>query len=322
MSFFSSLRQVPAKDFGPGGKPCQAEIVHISVNATGSRVVNTRTDRSIRIWRTLQLGLADPVVIEATHAKPVERISWNPNTDTSFASVGGDACVKLWKGNGTLEREIRVTKKGNVCCELVEFSPDGELLAVVDRDGTVVLYDVNENYAKVAEKKLAGVTDIKWTNRGHEFLIAATSNGNIGIFRLDSNLQLSLAHTLTGHRAKVTCLAVDPRGKYIAAGSDEGLVSFWKTADMICHKVLARVNQEICGLDMSRDGSYLAVAYDDGFVRFYDYESLEQVHEISNCGKVPLVRWFPNKGSFVSLGDRGKVMEVARKEPERPLRGN
>lgn len=323
MSYFSTFHHSTLRDLGPGGKPLTADITLLSVNPTGTRVVNARTDRSVRIWKALLQTLADPVTIDNPHSKAVTRVSWNPNTDTSFATVGGDVSVKLWKGNGTLEREIRVTKKGHVVCELAEFSPDGRLMAVVDKDGTMNVYDVLENYTKVGDTKLPShVNDIMWTNRGHSVLLAALDDGKIAILSIQPKISdvkkkylIETAHTLKGHRSAVTCLAMDPKGRYFAAGSDDGSVSFWTTSDMICNKVLANVDQGICSVDISKDGTHVAVGYSETGVKVYDYNTMAEVYEVPNSNAVsPLVRWFPNKVALVSVGEKGRVMDYGRAE--------
>lgn len=285
-------------------------------------MINTRTDKSIRIWRVLQLGLSSPIVIENAHPREVADVLWNTTTDTSFASVGRDCWVKLWKCTGHLEREIKVAKPhGAVVLELVEFSPDGEMMCVVDNDGTIILYDVGDNYTKLAHLKMCDhVNDIKWPNKGHEYLLAALDNGTVEVLRPNvKEKSLHSVHTLRGHKSPVTCLSVDPRGRYMAFGTGEGIVSLWKTSNMLNYQVLAKVDQEIAGVEISRDGAYIAVAFaQDSNVRIYDSDTLEEVYEVPNsdAGKqgVLCMKWLPYRGSFAYISEKGKVMEVARKE--------
>ena len=57
---------------------------------------------------------------------------------------------------------------------------------------------------------------------------------------------------------------------------------FWKTLENLINlKVITDVDQSIAQLDISRDGTYLAVAYDtDSNLRIYEAEGSELVHEI------------------------------------------
>lgn len=320
--YFSSLTHSPARDVGPSGKPVISEIAVLAANATGTRVINARSDKSIRIWRILASGLSTPVVIENAHLREVAGVLWNTNTEYSFASVARDCWVKLWKATGQLEREFKVQKAaGPVALEKIEYSPDGYYLAVADSDGSVLLYDVQGNYSKVAEYKApARVYDLKWPNKGHDYVVAALGNGTVQILSPDVKAKtLKCVHTLKGHKSPVTSVSIDPRGRIIACGTGEGIVSIWKLSDLLnCH-VLAKIDQEVAAVEISRDGSYIAVAYtQETNVKVYDSVSLEEIYEVPNsaAGKVGIlsISWLPHRGSFVYVGERSRVMEIARKD--------
>lgn len=320
--FFASLTHSPARDVGPSGKPCTAEISNLSINATGNRVINTRSDKSIRVWRSLHLGLSAPTVIENAHPSEVCSVLWVTNSDTSFASVAGDCWVKIWKCTGQLEREVKVVKAhGTASLELVAFSPDGEVMCVVDSDGTVMLFDPSDNFTKVAELKVSShVNDVKWPNKGHGYILAAQDNGTVEILEPDlKEKTLRSVHVLRGHKSAVTCLSVDPRGRYIACGTAEGSVSLWRTSDMLNYRVMAKVDQAIAGVEINRDGTYVAVAFEkDTNIKVFESETLNEIYEVPNSvagssGFLAL-KWIPHRGGFIYVSDKGKVMQLARKE--------
>lgn len=323
--YFSSLSSTPARDVGPSGKPILAEITLLLVNATGSRVLNARTDKSIRIWRASSLGLSQPVTIEHAHPREVSGVLWNTNTDYSFASVGKDAWVKLWTGTGQLEREIKVEVAGKLAqLVVVEYLPDGAYLAVADEDGAVVLLDVHDNYLKFAEYgSKSRVCALKWPNNGHEYVLVALENGLVEILTVNGKARLlELAHTLKGHKSPVTCISVDPRGRFLALGTAEGTVSIWNLSNLLNSHVLAKVDQAISSVEISRDGAFIAVAYaQETSVKVYDSFTLAEVHELpaSSSGKsgVSALKWLNSRGNFVYVGDHGKVVHFTRRTDER-----
>lgn len=71
---------------------------------------------------------------------------------------------------------------------------------------------------------------------------------------------LQVLHTLRGHRTAISCLAFDPKGKYLAAGSNEGIVSLWdiSTSDFICFRTFHKPDHSITSLSISHDGAYIA----------------------------------------------------------------
>lgn len=318
---FTNLHFTPMRDLGNGGKSLQAEITQLSVNATGNRVINTRTDKTIRVWKALQLGASSPSVIENAH-RDIPRILWNTNTDLSFASVGRDSWVKMWTCSGRLEREIKVLKPhGTAVLELVEYSTDGKVLCVVDIDGTVILYDVADNYSKLALIKLVDhVNDIQWTNRGHDYLFAALDNGTVEILHpIMKTKTVTVVHTLEGHKSPVTCIRFDPRGRFFACGTKEGIVSLWRTSNMLNYRALSLVDQQVVDVEYSRDGSYLAVAFaQDTTIKVYDCDTLEQLYEVPNssAGKSGFLalKWLPHRANFVYVAENGRVVEFAKRD--------
>lgn len=317
-SLFSTFRLVAARDLAPNGKPSQAEIIHVSVNHTGSRTINTRTDRTIRIWRSNHATLADPVVVESPHRGPVTCVSWNPNTEMSFASVGGDSTVKLWRGSGQLEREIKAAGGADRAFHLVAYSPDGRYLAVADTGATVRLHDVSAGYVVVAEVATGlAVNALVWPNKGHGVMVTAHADGHVKVWAVADGA-VGPGRVLAKHHAPVTCLCMDPRGRYLGYGLSEGVVSLWRTADMTSHGVLAAVDRDISTVCPSRDGAYVAVGYGDGSnVRVYAWDTLEEVYEAPGTaggGRGARAVWFPNRSALVVTSDRGQVMLLAKRD--------
>lgn len=302
----------------------QSEIIYLTLNQTGTRLINTRTDKSIRIWRCFNDRLAEPIVIQSPHLKAVESISWNPKTEHSFGSVGRDELIKLWRINGLLEKEIKVVKDNGQAAvlQIIEYSNDGDVLTVVDRDSTVLFYSATNNYTKLGEIKVSEhIYDLKWFNYKHDYFICALHDGTIPFYLVELEgdaINVKNLHTLKGHRSSAICLSVDPRGRYFACGSNEGIVSIWNTKTMINNRVITSVDEAISHIDISRDGTYLGVTYDSGSnIRIFDYESTDEVYEIPNSlnGNLVLsqIKWFPSKTAFVYTSDNGKTMSLLKR---------
>ncbi|CCE86990.1 Piso0_005515 [Millerozyma farinosa CBS 7064] len=324
-SFFKNFTPSTAKDTVVSGGQ-GSEVITSSINLTGTRIVYSRTDKTIRIWKSTQERLVDPLVIEHPHARAVESISFNPKTEFTFATVGRDDVVKIWRCTGVLEKEIAVSRdsgEGKVACSLVSYSTDGELLCAIDRDSTVYLYAVSDGYRKVSEMVLPErVYAVQWFNSGHSFFMCGLSNGTAHLYKVedaaDSSAACGLRHVLKGHRSAVTDVAIDPRGRYFVLGSSEGVVSVWETATMLCSKVISNTDDGVSHISISRDGTYIAVSYDNGpSIKIFEYESTEQIYEVPNSavGKLTLtsLQWFPSKTAFVYTSDNSRSITLMKK---------
>lgn len=334
-NYFKSFKPVHITDEQIPGS-FQSEIIFLSINDTGTRLVTSRTDKTLRIWKCFPSEINSPTIIESPHARGVECISWYPKAEFTFASVGRDDTVKIWKCHGgVLEKEININRDNSniikdISCHLVKYSNDGEILMVADRDSVVYFYSVANNYKKVNEIQLEDyVYDLQWFHYNHKFFAAALHNGTVPLYEVKDNEEenqgddgkvinsIVLRHKLIGHRSSITCLKLDPRGSHLAIGSNEGVVSLWNTSDLLNCKLITQFDEPISYVSFSRDGGYLAIGYDINFnSRIYEVSSLTEVYEIPNSvgGKsvLPAICWFPNKTSFVYSSD-GKTTTFLRK---------
>lgn len=315
-AFFANIRQQQVNDTNSNGRQCQYDILHISTNAIGTKIANTRDDKAIRIWKLVALGPTDCVLIPSGHAEPVKRISWLPTSDNRFASVGGDGYLKLWTLAGTLEREIRVsTERTEDKFRLVDYSVDGLYLSLTNED-TLVILDVNDGYKKLYEMQFSDtISEVKWLNDQHTLLVGLV-NGCINFLQLKENLEI--VYTLSGPRSAVNCMAIDPRGRFICAGNEDGIVFFYNTADLQNSKTITKVDESITSLDIIKDGNYVAVGYEkDCNIHIYECGTLEKIHEIKDPSckvlKLPLFKWLPTVNGYIYTSNQNRLMNVARK---------
>lgn len=310
IGFFKRLKPQVYSD----SQSYNSEIVLISINPVGNNVVNSRTDGSLRIWRSSSDRLSDSKTIDKPHERPVESVSWNPKTEYTFATVGKDKNIKIWRAiASTPDKIITVEKNDNtlVVLKLVKYSTNGDLLAVVDKDSTVLIYSTKD-YKKLCEIKLHEyIYSFEWFNGGDLFIVGF-HDGSSHIYKYQTG-EITLKKQLKGHKSSINSTAIDPRGTYIFIGSNEGVASFWSTATLLPEKVITDVDESISCVACSRDGTYVGVCYDGDIpLKIYDASTTEMMLEISNAkpGKqvAPSIQWFPNKTAFIYTSDDCKTM--------------
>ena len=111
---------------------------------------------------------------------------------------------------------------------LLDFSPDGALLATSSRETTITLWRVADG--SVASRLAEGdgiVTSIGFSPDGSR-IAAGTQTGAISIWGASAG---QLIGTRIGHTAAVTSLAFHGDGATIASGSRDGSVRIWDATD-------------------------------------------------------------------------------------------
>lgn len=312
MSFFSSLRTIPIKETEKNGKQIQSEVLNISINNSGTKVVVSRLDRNLKIWRVNGQALADPVSIDSAHSRGATSISWHPTTESHFVTVGLETKVKFWSPIGRLEKEITVPSR----CKLVQYSPDGEYLAVVSELDHIYLYKATDRYGLVTEAKSEEVINaINWANQGHLILVLALNNGTAQLMSFNEK-NLEPTHKLqSGPLA--SCILFDIMGRYIAIGSGDGVVYLWRTSDLVCYKVLGSSDHAVTGLSTDREGAYICVSYKEGSSRVFDFESQEEVYDLKDlrgANQCSPVAWYPSRTVMISTQDRGRALCQTKRE--------
>ncbi|RCK65229.1 THO complex subunit 3 [Candida viswanathii] len=338
-AFFKKLTPFVIRDKPVGSYMGNSEVITMAINVTGTRIVYSRTDKSIRIWKSTPDAAVDPKVIIDPHAKAVESISFNPRTEYLFATVGKDEYVRIWSAQ--TGEKIREIKCEFDTLKLVRYSQDGKLLVVVDRTSNILVLAVEMNYKVVHRFKVnEHVYDLQWFYHEHQFLLIAMHDGSVLLYEITEDedededeenggkvFGTKLRSRVKGHNSSITSIAISPRGNYFCLGNSEGVVSFWTVDGTLLNlHVISDIDQSISHLDSSRDSAYVSVAYDaDSNLRIYDYESGELVHEIPNSisgsQTFSSAVWFPTKTCYIFTSDHGTTVTLMKRSDTSRLEG-
>jgi len=117
------------------------DVLSVAFSVDNRQIVSGSRDRSIRLWNTL--GECKYVLTDEGHSEWVSCVRFSPSQAVPLiVSCGWDKLVKVWSlSNCTLRNDL-VGHSGylNTVC----VSPDGSLCASGGRDGTAMLWDLNE----------------------------------------------------------------------------------------------------------------------------------------------------------------------------------
>lgn len=272
-------KKVTAPDLAPNGKPSTSPVKQLSINFTGTRVAHSREDLLLRVWKwNASGGWGEKKIIDQAHKKPVVDMSWDPTRESNFVTVAGLPTINFWDSNGKLQREIVV--KGE--WTQVAYSADAEMLVVAGNE-TVAVMDVANNYTKIGEFPIpAAANSVVWPHKGHHQFLVALQDGEIQMFQhSEATQKFQFEAVVVRQNAPIKCVALDPRGRFFAVGSSDGLVTFWSTADFENLGTIHDVDEEPSSITVSRDGAQIGVSYaQTATSRVYDTEMKQLAFEL------------------------------------------
>lgn len=154
---------------------------------------------------------------------------------------------------------------------LLAFSPSANCLAYA-YEANKILYATSAQQWRFLQIPLGNfqATQLAFSPQNadpdsHQFLAVACTDGLIRIYRCsDSNSLPQLTQTLATTGAQITALSWDATGKWLAAGSNDRLVSVWLNLQPNSHITLRGVEERINSLAFDSDSKQIAAATDFG----------------------------------------------------------
>jgi guanine nucleotide-binding protein subunit beta-2-like 1 protein len=117
------------------------DVLSVAFSADNRQIVSGSRDKSINLWNTM--GVCKSSITDDGHKEWVSCVRFSPNLNTPLiVSAGWDKIVKVWNLNHCKLRTNLIGHTGYV--NTVTVSPDGSLCASGGKDGTAMLWDLNE----------------------------------------------------------------------------------------------------------------------------------------------------------------------------------
>lgn len=223
------------------------------------------------------------------HQGGVERVAFNPVSESELASCGSDGTVRFW--DVRTKASIGEVKVGGDAYTLA-WKPDGKDIVVGRKDDTLIpisrstLTQISSHRQNVQTNQ----TIFGWAGK---HLFVTNGDGCVKIFRYPS---FELIHTLTAHTSACYTISLSPSGSHLAIGGGDALVSIWDTEEWICVHTLEEMAGPVRSVDFSFDGSYVVGGSDEGSkLHIAHTETGEYVHQIDIMHPAPYVAWHPSR---------------------------
>ena len=117
-------------------------MLSVAFSADNRQIVSGSRDKTINLWNTLG-ECKHTIDGEGAHTEWVSCVRFSPNASNPLVVSGGwDKLVKVWN---LRDCKLRTDLKGHAgYVNTVTVSPDGSLCASGGKDGTAMLWDLNE----------------------------------------------------------------------------------------------------------------------------------------------------------------------------------
>ncbi|KAI5462738.1 WD40-repeat-containing domain protein [Mariannaea sp. PMI_226] len=204
------------------------DVLSVSFSADNRQIVSGSRDRTIKLWNTL--GDCKYTISEKGHTEWVSCVRFSPNPQNPvIVSSGWDKLVKVWELSTCKLQTDHIGHTGYI--NTVTISPDGSLCASGGKDGTTMLWDLNESkhlYSLNANDEIHALV----FSPNRYWLCAATSSSII-IFDLEKKSkvdELKPEFTAVGKKSQepyCVSLAWSADGQTLFAGYTDNIIRAW-----------------------------------------------------------------------------------------------
>ncbi len=266
--------------------------VHSAVwSPEGDTFASASADHSVRLWT----GEGDLIAVLLGHESSVWQVAYSPD-GRWLASVSSDRTLRLWSTEGTAQGtapgDLLKTWTGHTdTIWHVSVSPDGQYLATASEDGTLRLWHRDQGLLQTLSDHEGGVWCARFSADGR-WLASGGADGVIRLWSINQPSSKALdqpnqpdhlllieanPRLLRGHRDWVRSLSFDPRGVFLASGSDDGTVRLWLLPAAAGGEAIAQMLPPLTGhdgvvwdVDFDSTGERIVSASGDGTVRIWD----------------------------------------------------
>ncbi|KAB5539268.1 WD40-repeat-containing domain protein [Coniochaeta sp. 2T2.1] len=204
------------------------DVLSVSFSADNRQIVSGSRDRTIKLWNTL--GDCKYTITDKGHTEWVSCVRFSPNPQNPvIVSSGWDKLVKVWELSTCKLQTDHIGHTGYI--NTVTISPDGSLCASGGKDGTTMLWDLNESkhlYSLNANDEIHALV----FSPNRYWLCAATASSII-IFDLEKKSkvdELKPEFQTTGKKSRdpeCVSLAWSADGQTLFAGYTDNIIRAW-----------------------------------------------------------------------------------------------
>jgi len=213
------------------------DVMSVAFSVDNRQIVSGSRDKTIKLWNTL--GECKYTIVDEGHSDWVSCVRFSPNTQNPVIVSGSwDKVVKVWNLTNCKLKTNHVGHTGYI--NTVTVSPDGSLCASGGKDGTTMLWDLNER--KHLYSLEAGDIIYALCFSPNRYWLCAATASCIKIWDLETKTpveELKPEFSRVGKNSQIPAcisLAWSVDGQYLYSGYTDNLIRVWQVTS---HATLA-----------------------------------------------------------------------------------
>ncbi|CAB0041922.1 unnamed protein product [Trichogramma brassicae] len=192
-----------------------AKVHSVGWNCDGKLLASGSFDKCVCIFSLSPDRLKQETTFRG-HGGSVDQLCWHASNPELLSTASGDKTVRIWDTRTQKSTATISTKGENIN---ISWSPDGNTIAVGNKEDLVTFIDARAMKIKHEEQFNFEVNEISWNKDSDTFYL---TNGQ-GCVHILSYPSLELLHVIKAHPGTCICIEFDPTGRYFATGSADAL---------------------------------------------------------------------------------------------------
>jgi WD40 repeat protein/tRNA A-37 threonylcarbamoyl transferase component Bud32 len=225
----------------------------------------------------------------------------------AIASASGVAILD----SGTLKTVNNINT--GVWVESIEYSPNGEILAIGLNDFTIQIWNINTGQLKATLKGHTNfVTSLSFSPDG-SLLASSSSDKSIIIWNVET---AKLIKKLTNHSGEVFSVEYSPDGTKLLSGASDKTIRLWETEKFALLNTFTESKSYVDSVNFSPDGKFFAAGSRNGEIRIFELDTGKQVKFLDQkSGSINSICYSPD-GKLIASGKWNAIVEIWNIESE------